>query len=522
MSLSRSLLSTSRCLLRHMRRGPLLSKPSQVAAASSRTLLLDLRRNYNNTSASGATAAGAYAVKPTPKDPYSYQVGFGNRFASEAIPETLPFAQNSPQKCKYDLYAEQVTATSFVAPKAEKQTAWLYRIRPAVAHQGFTKLPATPDLENNFSPSNPRVHTSPTQQAWHPIDIPTSGKVDFIDGLKSFAGNGDPTLREGLAIHMYASNTSMGNKAFCNNDGDMLILPQQGRLDVQTEFGKLMVRPGELLVIQRGIRFRVAFPDGPSRGYIQEIYGSHYELPELGPLGGHGLANARDFEHPVASFDIDQSPWEVVYKVCGELHVCKQEHTPFDVVAWHGNYVPYKYAMEKFVNVGSISKDHIDPSIFCVLTAKSKTPGTPLADFLIFSPRWDVASNTFRPPYYHRNCATEFMGLIYGIYSGRSDEFQPGSCSYETGFCPHGVSYEEFKLATEGDLKPMRIHEGTMAFMFESSMTFTLSDYAMNSPKRHEHEPKMWDDLKGQFLNHIPQINLDLKAAGLPPLGSED
>jgi homogentisate 1,2-dioxygenase len=204
------------------------------------------------------------------------------------------------------------------------------------------------------------------------------------------------------------------------------------------------------------------------------------------------------------------------------MFVCKQEHTPFDVVAWHGNYVPFKYAMEKFVNVGSISKDHIDPSIFCVLTAKSKTPGTPLADFLIFSPRWDIASHTFRPPYYHRNAATEFMGLIYGKYGGRSDSFAPGGASYETGFCPHGVSYEEFKMATEAELVPMRVHEGTIAFMFESSMMLTLTDYAMKrSGKLHEHEPKMWDNLRGQFINHLDQVNADLTAAGLPKLGEK-
>jgi homogentisate 1,2-dioxygenase len=392
-----------------------------------------------------------------------------------------------------------------------------------VAHQGFIKLPSNADIESNFSPLNPKVHVSPTQLARHPFDIPPeSSVVDFISGLKTIGGNGDPTSREGLAVHIYAANTSMGNKAFCNNDGDLLILPQQGRLDLQTEFGKLMVRPGELVVVQRGIKFRVEFPDGPSRGYIQEIFGSHYELPELGPLGANGLANPRDFEHPIASFDIDQSPWEIIYKVCGQLFVCKQEHTPFDVVAWHGNYVPYKYAMEKFVNVGSISKDHIDPSIFCVLTAKSKTPGTPLADFLIFSPRWDIASHTFRPPYYHRNAATEFMGLLYGQYGGRSDGFAPGGASYETGFCPHGVSYETFKMATEAELGPMRVHESTIAFMFESSMMFTVTDYAMTrSGKLHEHEPKMWDNLKGQFMNHLDQVNADLKAAGLPNLGEK-
>ncbi|TDL16947.1 homogentisate 1,2-dioxygenase [Rickenella mellea] len=471
------------------------------------------------SSGSGATARGALATKSTIEDPYQYQVGFGNRFASEAIPGTLPDAQNSPQKCKYDLYAEQMTGSSFVAPRHENQNAWLYRIRPAVAHKGFHKLPHNPDLESNFLPLNPKVHVSPTQLAWRPIDIP-SETTDFIGGLKTFGGNGDPTLREGLAVHLYAANSSMGKKAICNNDGDLLILPQQGRLDVQTEFGRLMVRPGELVVIQRGMRFKVEFPDGPSRGYIQEIFGSHYELPQLGPLGANGLANPRDFEFPLASFDIDHSPWEIVYKVCGQLFVCKQEHSPFDVVAWHGNYVPYKYAMERFVNVGSISKDHIDPSIFCVLTAKSKTPGTPLCDLLIFSPRWDVASHTFRPPYYHRNAATEFMGLVYGEYGGRSDEFTPGAASYETGFCPHGVSYDEFKMATESELKPMRVHENTMAFMFESSMMFTLTDYAMKrTGKLHEHEPKMWDNLRGQFVNHIPEVNAALKDAGLPEMG---
>lgn len=470
----------------------------------------------------GATATGAFSTKPTEKDPYRYQVGFGSRFASEAIPGTLPDAQNMPQKNKYDLYVEQMTGNPFITPRSENLNAFLYRIRPSVAHQGFTKLPDNPDLESNFFPLNPRVHISPTQLAWHPFDIPTeSEKVDFIDGLKTLAGNGDPTLREGLAIHVYLANTSMDKKAICNLDGDLLILPQQGRLDVQTEFGHVMVRPGELLVVQKGMKFKVKFPDGPSRGYVQEIFGSHYQLPDLGPLGGHGLANPRDFEHPLASFDIDQNPWKIVYKVCGELHECSQEHTPFDVVAWHGNYVPYKYALEKFVNVGSISKDHIDPSIFCVLTAKSKAPGIPLADLLIFSPRWDVANHTFRPPYYHRNQATEFMGLLYGVYGGRSDGFQPGGASYETGFCPHGVSYEEFKKATEAELGPMRIHEDTIAFMLESSMMFSITDYAMKrSGKLHVHEPKMWDDLKGQFMNHIDQINNDLQAAGLPPLGT--
>ncbi|CDO74970.1 hypothetical protein BN946_scf184945.g42 [Trametes cinnabarina] len=425
----------------------------------------------------GASAQTTFSVPPNERDPYRYHVGFGNRFASEAIPGTLPFAQNNPQKVKYDLYTEGINGTPFVTPRRENQSCWLYRIRPSVAHKGFENLPDNPDLEACFLPLNPKVHFSPTQLAWHPFDIPSeSEKTNFVSGLKTLAGNGDPTLREGLAVHVYAANESMEETAFCDGDGDFLILPQQGRLDIQTEVGKLMVRPGELVVIQRGIKYKVGLPDGPSRGYILEIFGSHFELPDLGPLGTHGLANSRDFEHPVASFDIDHSPWEtVIYKVGGKLFSCKQDHTPFDVVAWAGNYVPYKYAMEKFVHVGSIQRDHIDPSIFCVLTARSKTPGAPLADFLIFSGRWDVAT----------------------------------------------VSYEEFKKATEAELGPMRVHEGTLAFMFETSMQVTITDYAMKrSGKLHEHEPKMWDDLKGQFVNHIEQVNADLEAAGLPPLGA--
>ncbi|KAJ1302530.1 hypothetical protein OPQ81_002847 [Rhizoctonia solani] len=466
------------------------------------------------------TARSAFVTKPTEKDPYQYQVGFGNRFASEAVPGTLPDGQIMPQRNKYDLYTEGITGSSFVAPRKDNLSAWLYRIRPAVAHQGFTPLPDNPDLESNFFPLNPKVHFSPTQLAWRPFSLPSSdSKVDFLTGLKTLAGSGDPTLNEGLAIHIYTANSSMANRAVVNADGDMLIVPQLGRLDIQTEFGKMMVRPGEICVIQKGIRFKVGLPDGDSRGYIQEIFGSHFELPELGPLGGHGLANVRDFEHPIASFDIDQSPWEIVYKLGGKLWSCKQNHTPFDVVAYHGNYIPYKYALEKFVNVGSISKDHIDPSIFCVLTARSKTVGAPLTDFLIFSPRWDVASNTYRPPYYHRNAASEFMGLIYGNYGGRSDDFAPGGASYECGHVAHGVSYEVFKEATEAELQPMRISEGTIAFMMESSLMFTLTDYAMKrSGKLHVHNPSMWDNLDAQFLKHLESVDQNLKSHGLPGL----
>ncbi|KAK4053550.1 hypothetical protein OIV83_001718 [Microbotryomycetes sp. JL201] len=425
-----------------------------------------------------ATAAGAYAMKPNKSrsdDPYTYQVGFGNSFASEAIPGALPVGQNSPQKNAWGLYAEQVTATAFVAPRHSNQKLWLYRMRPSVAHQGFIRLPDNPDLVADFSPSsNPKVTVSPTQVAWRPFPLPSDNdKVDFVDGIKTVAGTGEPMKKEGLAIHVYVCNTSMEHRAFCNNDGDMLIVPQQGRLDIQTELGRMMVKPGEICIIQRGLRFKVVLPDGPSRGYIQEAYGAHYKLPELGPLGANGLANARDFEHPIAAFDIDQSGWEIVYKL-----------------------------------------------MVCVLTVDSVEPGTPMADFLIFSPRWDVASHTFRPPYFHRNSASEFMGLIMGNYGGRSDDFLPGGASYECGFTPHGVDYEVWKQASEMKQDGANwISDGTYAFMFESCRPFTLTEYATEKCGTiHYHEPKMWDPLESEFIERLDEVNKHLESLGLPKL----
>ncbi|KAL1623973.1 hypothetical protein SLS56_008025 [Neofusicoccum ribis] len=440
-------------------------------------------------------------------DPYQYQPGFGNHFESEAVPGTIPQGQNSPRKVRYGLYAEQMTGTAFVAPRHTNKKAWLYRARPAVAHQGFTDLPDNKDMESNFLTINPRVHISPTQLAWLPFDVPEGEATDFVTGLKTVAGSGDPTLREGLATHVYLANKSMEKKAFVNSDGEFLIVPQQGALDIQTEFGHLYVQPGEICVIQRGQRFKVAV-EGPTRGYILEVWGSQWELPPLGALGANGLSNPRDFLHPVAAYEVTQNdPWEIVYKLGGKFFKSTQNHGPFDVVAWHGNYVPYKYDLTKFVNVGSISVDHIDPSIFCVLTAPSRDPHAPLADFLIFSPRWDVASHTYRPPYYHRNVASELMGLIYGDYGGRSDEFQPGSISFECGMVPHGVAYEQFKGASENEQPQVQISLASIAFMFESSRPFTITDYAWNSKKKHEHEPAMWDNLVDNFSSHKAEVD---------------
>ncbi|KAI5285701.1 hypothetical protein KEM54_000362, partial [Ascosphaera aggregata] len=376
-------------------------------------------------------------------DPYQYQSGFGIPSLRKQYPGLCLRGRTIPDVLVWDY-----------TPKRNQ-----------------TDLPDENDVENTFLPINPRVHVSPTQLAWLPFDIPTE-PTTFGEGLHTIAGSGEPTLREGIATHIYLANKSMINEAFVNSDGDFLIVPQQGNLDIQTEFGMIFVQPGEICVVQR-------------------------------PLGGNGLFNPRDFLHPVAKYNTDLTgTWKIRYKVCGKLFQCTQDHCPYDVVAWHGNYVPYKYDLTKFVNVGSISVDHIDTSIFCVLTAKSRDPTALLADFLIFPPRWDVASSTYRPPYYHRNIASELMGLIYSEYSGRSANFLPGGISYECSMVPHGVAYEEYKAATEAAPPVTRINEGSIAFMFESSRAFTIADYAWKSAKKHEHDPEMWDKLADNFSEH--------------------
>ncbi|KAN0106012.1 putative homogentisate 1,2-dioxygenase [Hyaloscypha variabilis] len=442
-------------------------------------------------------------------DPYEYQAGFGNQLVSEAVPGTIPQGQNSPRNVRFGLYAEQMTASAFVAPRHVNKNAWLYRVRPAVAHQGFSQLPDNPDTESCFLPLNPKIHVTPTQLAWLPFEIPSTGEITFVTGMKTIAGSGDPSLREGLATHIYTANQSMNTESFVNSDGDFLIVPQKGSLDIQTEFGYLYVQPGEICIIPRGCR-----------GYILEIWGSNFQLPELGPLGANGLANSRDFLAPVAAYEVTSADWKIIYKLHGKLFSSSQQHSPYDIVAWHGNYYPYKYDMMKFVNVGSISVDHIDPSIFCVLTAPYRDPAAPLADFLTFQPRWDVASHTYRPPYYHRNVASELMGLVYGDYGGRSDSFQPGGASFETGLTPHGVAYPEFKAASENVSPVMRISGGALAFMFESSRAFTISDFAWNSDKLHSHDPNMWNDLVDNFSTHAKEVEELKKKFGNLKLGT--
>lgn len=424
-----------------------------------------------------------------------YLYGFGNDFMSEdpRTPGSLPRGQNNPQRCPYGLYAEQLSGTAFTAPRGENQKSWLYRIRPSVIHGIFKKVDQNRITINwNERPPNPN------QIRWRPFQLPTDS-VDFVDGIHTVCGAGDPRLRTGLAIHIYLANTSMKNRAFYNSDGDFLIVPQLGTLDIKTEFGRLVVEPNEICVIPQGIKFSVDL-NGPSRGYILEVFGSHFSLPELGPIGANGLAYAKHFEYPTARYEEVEEQFIIFTKYQGSLFAAQQNHSPFDIVAWQGNYAPYKYNLERFMTINTVSYDHCDPSIFTVLTCQSQKPGTALADFVIFPPRWAVAEDTFRPPYYHRNCMSEFMGLIQGGYEAKEDGFLPGGASLHSIMTPHGPDSVCFDSASSAELKPTKIAIGDMAFMFESCMGLSLTEWGEVTCNAIDADyNKCWQDLKKNF-----------------------
>ncbi|KAI4322984.1 hypothetical protein L6164_022629 [Bauhinia variegata] len=429
-----------------------------------------------------------------------YLSGFGNHFSSEAVPGALPPDQNSPLICPYGLYAEQLSGTSFTSPRKLNLRSWLYRIKPSVTHEPFKlRVPSNGKLLSEFSQANSSAN--PTQLRWKPVDVPES-PVDFIDGLYTICGAGSSFLRHGYAVHMYTANKSMDNCAFCNADGDFLIVPQKGRLWITTECGKLNVSPGEIVVLPQGFRFAVDLPDGPSRGYVAEIFGTHFQLPDLGPIGANGLAAPRDFLTPTAWFeDITRPGYTIVQKFGGELFTAVQDFSPFNVVAWHGNYVPYKYNLSKFCPYNTVLIDHGDPSINTVLTAPTDKPGVALLDFVIFPPRWLVAEHTFRPPYYHRNCMSEFMGLIHGSYEAKAaDAFLPGGASLHNCMSPHGPDTQSYEatIARGNDAGPTKL-AGTMAFMFESSLIPRICQWALESPFMDHDYYQCWIGLRSHF-----------------------
>jgi homogentisate 1,2-dioxygenase len=409
----------------------------------------------------------------------SYLSGFGNHFASESIPGVLPEGRNSPQRTAFGLYAEQLSGTAFTAPRAENRRSWLYRLRPSAAHLPFSAYPRETLLRSGpFHEAEP----TPNRLRWNPAPPPTgTGTVDFIDSLVTYAGNGDPGHGNGMAVHEYAANRSMTNRAFFNADGELLIVPRQGRLRFVTEMGVLEAEPQQIILIPRGVRFRVELIDANALGYVCENYGAPFRLPDLGPVGSNGLANARDFEAPAARFEDGDAPTELVQKFAGKLWSTQLGHSPLDVVAWHGNLAPYRYDLRRFNTLGTVSFDHPDPSIYTVLTSPGETAGTANCDFVIFPPRWLVAENTFRPPWFHRNVMSEFMGLITGRYDAKAAGFEPGGATLHNQMSAHGPDLQSYRKAVEASLEPQRI-DNTMAFMFESRWLIRPTRFALNTP----------------------------------------
>jgi homogentisate 1,2-dioxygenase len=420
----------------------------------------------------------------------AYQSGFGNTFSTEVGRGALPVAQNAPQHPPKGLYPEVLSGAAFTAPRAENLSTWTYRLRPSAMHGPYRRI------SDGLVRSGPfgEVDVSPNRLRWNPLPVPAK-PTDFVDGLVTVAGSGDPAMQTGLAVHVYRANRSMGSRCFHNADGELMLLPQQGAIELFTELGRLEVSPGEVAVVPRGIKFKVLLEKGPVRGYVCENYGQPFRLPELGPIGSQGLAQKRHFLAPVAAFEEKSGKTQVVAKFLGGLWATEQSHSPLDVVAWHGNYVPYKYDLSKFMVINTVSFDHPDPSIFTVLTSPSGQPGVANCDFVIFPPRWMVAEHTFRPPWFHRNMLSELMGLVRGVYDAKAEGFMPGGISIHNCMSAHGPDLATFERASAAELKPHKI-ENTLAFMWESRYVFRPTKYAMGARELQKDYDQVWDGFR--------------------------
>jgi homogentisate 1,2-dioxygenase len=407
----------------------------------------------------------------------SYQTGFLNHFATEAVPGALPVGRNSPQRPAFGLYAEQFSTTAFTMARAQNRRSWLYRMRPMAEHAPFVQADLAPGLVGAPFCRGP---VSPNRLRWDPHAV-AEAPTDWIEGLVTYGGNGDAGMSAGIGIHLYSANRSMVRRVFQSSDGELLIVPQSGTLHLVTELGRLDVPPGHIALIPRGLRFAVGV-DGPSRGYVCENFGAPFQLPDLGPIGSNGLANPRDFESPVAWYEDVEADHEFIQKFQGRLWRTTLRHSPFDVVAWHGNTAPYRYDLARFNTMGTVSYDHPDPSIFTVLTSPSEVPGTANCDFVIFPPRWMVGEDTFRPPWFHRNVMSEFMGLVHGAYDAKEGGgFAPGGASLHNQMNAHGPDAVSTRAAMAAELAPSKI-DATLAFMFESRWVIRPSDLAMSLP----------------------------------------
>jgi len=415
-----------------------------------------------------------------------YQTGFANHLATEAVPGALPAGRNSPQRPAFGLYAEQLSGTAFTAPRHENRRSWLYRLRPSAEHPPYTRYEGA----SLFAPGMADEPLAPNRLRWSPLALPAE-PVDLIDSMVTMMANRDPASLEGVAVHVYRATADMERRCFVDADGELLFVPQQGRLTLLTELGRIDIAPGQIALVPRGVRFRALLPDGAARGYVAENHGSLFRLPDLGPIGSNGLANPRDFETPVASFEDVDGASELVQKYMGALWTTMLDHSPLDVVAWHGNLAPWRYDLARFNTIGSVSFDHPDPSIFTVLTSPSDVPGRANADFVIFPPRWMVAEDTFRPPWFHRNVMSECMGLIHGAYDAKADGFAPGAISLHNLMAGHGPDVASWRGASEAELKPHKI-DGTMAFMVESCWPFRPTRFALDCAERQQDYDAAW------------------------------
>jgi homogentisate 1,2-dioxygenase len=429
---------------------------------------------------------------PAPFEP-GYLAGFGNTFSTEALAGALPVGQNSPQRCPYGLYAEQLSGTSFTAPRASNRRSWLYRILPSTLHGPFRRLP-----DAGWTATGAGGTTPPEPMRWDPMPLPEA-PTDFVQGLVTMAGVGDPCLHHGCGIHVFAINRSMKERVLYDADGELLVVLQHGGLRFCTELGILDAEPGEVVVIPRGVRFRVELVQADARGYVCENFGSGFRLPDLGPIGSNGLANPRDFLTPQAHFEDGTGPCELVARFQGALWSTQLDHSPLDVVAWHGNYAPCKYDLRRFNAIGSISYDHPDPSIFLVLQSISDTPGVDAIDFVVFPPRILVMEHTFRPPWFHRNVASEFMGLVCGAYDGKAGGFPPGACSLHNCMSGHGPDAATFERALAADTSVPDAIRGTVAFMFETRQPLSATAFALSAAHRQRDYLDCWRGLHRRF-----------------------
>jgi len=421
----------------------------------------------------------------------TYMTGFGNEFATEAVAGALPEGQNSPKQAPLGLYAEQLSGTPFTAPRAANRRSWLYRLRPSAMHAPFRRMG---DGHIRSAPFT-EAEASPNRLRWDPLPLP-SAPTDFVAGLATICGNGDVAANAGMAVHIYAANRSM-DRIFVDADGELLLVPEQGGIRLVTEPGVIEALPGHIAVIPRGVRFRVELLGPTVRGYVCENYGALLRLPELGPIGANGLANPRDFETPVAAFEERDGKTELVQKFAGHLWATELDHSPLDVVAWHGSYAPYRYDLARFNTINTVSYDHIDPSIFTVLTAPSEIAGTANVDFVIFPPRWSVAEHSFRPPWFHRNVMNEYMGLIHGAYEAKPSGFVPGGASLHNCLSAHGPDRESFAAASTAAEAPQRLD--SLAFMFETRFVLVPTKFALETPALQKEYDSVWAGFAKNF-----------------------